>query len=209
MATAPPLAWQASLFATGTAPDVDPNFTGLVRDQLDATAWIDHCPGWVSGADELFEWVLDTADWHTGSTVIHGERKQYPRLIASWPYGAGQPPLPPILERMRALLSERYGRTFDSVHANLYRDGRDSVAWHGDRIPRDVRDPLVGIVSLGHPRRFLLRPRDGATRRVIVPGRGDLLVTGGTAQRTWQHSVPKVAAAGPRVSITLRHSRNA
>lgn len=104
--------------------------------------------------------------------------------------------------------SLRYGRHFDSVHATLYRDGRDSVTWHGDRIPRSVRDPLVGIVSLGHPRRFRLRPNGGTTQRTLVPGRGDLLVTGGSAQRTWQHSVPKAASAGPRISLTFRHASN-
>lgn len=204
----PPLAWQPSLFAAAPSPSVDAEFRGMVRDQLDETAWIDHLPGWVSGADALFQWVLDTAEWHTGSTVIQGERKQYPRLLASWPYARGADLLPPVLERIRALLSSRYGRHFDSVHANLYRDGRDSVTWHGDRIARSVRDPLVGIVSLGQPRRFLLRPRGGRVQRTLMLGHGDLLVTGGTAQRTWEHAVPKVAQSGPRISLTLRHSTN-
>ncbi len=206
--SSPALAWQPSLFGDAPQPDVDASFSALVRDQLDATAWIDHAPAWVSGADALFQHILDTADWHTGETVIHGERKTYPRLLAQWPYHPDENTLPPILERIRALLSARYGRHFDSVHANLYRDGRDSVAWHGDRIPRSVHDPLVAIVSLGHPRRFLLRPRGGTTQRTLLLGRGDLLVTGGTTQRTWQHAVPKVAHAGPRISLTLRHSTN-
>jgi alkylated DNA repair dioxygenase AlkB len=91
---------------------------------------------------------------------------------------------------------------------NLYRDGRDSVAWHGDRIAREIAEPLVAIVSVGEPRRFLLRPkaRGGglATQRLVL-GRGELLVTGGTTQRAWEHSVPKVASAGPRMSLTFRH----
>ena len=106
---------------------------------------------------------------------------------------------------MRIALSQRYGVAFDSVGLNLYRDGRDSVAWHRDRIAKDIDDPLVAIVSVGEPRRFLLRPVTGGHSRALLLGRGDLLVTGGTCQRTWQHTVPKVAKAGPRISITFRH----
>jgi len=206
--TTSPLNWQSSLFDGAAEPDVDDGFAGLTRDNLDDTAWIEHVPSWVEGADTLFQWVLDSAAWHTGATVIHGERKAYPRLLASWPYEPCAALLPPILERMRAVLSQRYGRQFDSVHANLYRDGRDSVTWHGDRIAASVRLPTVAIVSLGHPRRFLLRPRGGTTHRTLMLGRGDLLVTGGSTQRSWQHAVPKVAVAGPRISLTLRHSSN-
>ena len=93
-----------------------------------------------------------------------------------------------------------------TVSANLYRDGRDSVAWHGDQIEKDVEEPLVALVSLGEPRRFLLRPRGGGRSIAVTLGRGDLLVTGGTTQRTWDHCVPKVARAGPRISIAFRHA---
>lgn len=110
------------------------------------------------------------------------------------------------LEAIRSALQERYARDFDSVGANLYRDGTDSVAWHGDRIARSVKDPLVGTISLGYPRRFLLRPRGGRTELSLLLQPGDLVVMGATAQRTWQHTVPKVASAGPRISVTVRHS---
>jgi alkylated DNA repair dioxygenase AlkB len=88
---------------------------------------------------------------------------------------------------------------------NLYRDGRDSVAWHGDRIAREITEPIVALVSLGDRRRFLARPRGGGRSIPFELGGGDLLVTGGTFQRRWEHSVPKVAAAGARVSIAFRH----
>jgi alkylated DNA repair dioxygenase AlkB len=114
----------------------------------------------------------------------------------------------PALESARLALSERYGVEFDSIGLNLYRDGRDSVAWHGDRIPKEIVDPIVALVSLGHPRRFLLRPKGGGKSRSFDLGRGDLLVTGGSSQREWQHSVPKVATAGPRISVAFRHSTN-
>jgi alkylated DNA repair dioxygenase AlkB len=209
MATAtPPLTFQGSLFDAAGSPSIDASLRGLVRHQLDAGAWVDHLTGWVQSSDALFQWVLDTADWHEGEITIHGKRMVQPRLLASWAYEPGGDALPPLFEQIRAALSQRYGRHFDSVHANLYRDGRDSVAWHGDRIAQTVGDPLVGIVSLGEPRKLMLRPRGGSTQQTFHLGRGDLLVMGGTSQRTWQHCVPKQVSAGPRISVTLRHSTN-
>jgi alkylated DNA repair dioxygenase AlkB len=108
------------------------------------------------------------------------------------------------------VLSERYRVELDSMGMNLYRDGRDSVAWHGDRIAREIEKPIVALVSLGHPRKFLLRPKGGGRSRPFELGRGDLLVTGGRTQRLWQHSVPKVATvAGPRISLAFRHGMTA
>jgi alkylated DNA repair dioxygenase AlkB len=107
---------------------------------------------------------------------------------------------------MRVALSERYEVEFTSVRANLYRDGRDSVAWHGDRVARDLPNAFVAIVSLGGRRRFLLRPKGGGRSVRFDPGPGDLLVMGGSCQRDWQHTVPKVAAAQPRISLTFRHA---
>ena len=105
----------------------------------------------------------------------------------------------------RVSLSARYGVHFDSVGINLYRDGADSVAWHRDRIPPEIVDPVVALVSLGAPRAFLLRPQGGGRSRAFKLGRGDLLVTGGQTQRRFEHSVPKVKSSGPRMSIVLRH----
>lgn len=86
---------------------------------------------------------------------------------------------------MRRVLTARYGVEFDSAGLNLYRDGGDSVAWHGDRIDGRIPEPIVALVSLGVPRRFLLRPKQGRATRRLLLGRGDLLVMGGTLQRTW------------------------
>jgi alkylated DNA repair dioxygenase AlkB len=107
---------------------------------------------------------------------------------------------------MRWSLSQRYGVELESMGMNLYRDGHDSVAWHGDRIAREIERPIVALVSFGHPRRFLLRPKGGGRSRPYELGRGDLFVTGGRTQRLWQHSVPKVATpVGPRISLAFRH----
>ena len=198
-------AWQPSLFAQGEAWP-DPDFSGLTRQQLDDTAWVDHVRGWLHGADTLFEQLMSSAQWEATTQELYGKLVVTPRLVARWPTPADRATLPPVIERMRELLAQRYARPFDSVSANLYRDGRDSVAWHGDHIPLRIIDPVVATVSLGHPRRFLMRPRQGRTELSLALGMGDLVVMGGSSQRTWLHAVPKVAAAGPRISVAYRHS---
>jgi alkylated DNA repair dioxygenase AlkB len=109
------------------------------------------------------------------------------------------------LEDARVALSVHYEVTFDSLGINLYRDGADSVAWHRDRIPPEIVDPVVALVSLGEPRTFLLRPQGGGRSRAFRLGHGDLLVTGGQTQRRFEHSVPKVKLSGPRMSLAFRH----
>jgi alkylated DNA repair dioxygenase AlkB len=204
------LLWQPSLLDSGAEPAIDPTFSGAVRIALDQKSWIERVPSWVSGSDALFAHLLETAEWGQRTRKMWDHEVLEPRLTSSWRAESGRPLRPAILEAMRRALSDRYGVEFDSMGLNLYRDGRDSVAWHGDRIAREIAEPLVAIVSVGEPRRFLLRPKakgqggPRATRRLVL-GRGELLVTGGTTQRSWEHSVPKVASAGPRMSLTFRH----
>jgi alkylated DNA repair dioxygenase AlkB len=199
------LVWQPTLLDAVSGPDVDESFSGLVRVALDASSWVDHAPGWVTGSDELLARLVADTDWGQRWRWMYERRVAEPRLTAGWTQASGQALEPPILDRMREVLSTRYGVTFDSMGLNLYRDGRDSVAWHGDRIAREIAEPIVALVSLGDSRRFLARPRGGGRSRPFELGRGDLLVTGGAFQRRWEHSVPKVAAAGARVSIAFRH----
>ncbi|MCA1706501.1 MAG: alpha-ketoglutarate-dependent dioxygenase AlkB [Actinobacteria bacterium] len=205
MALHPDISWQPSLFGATEEPAIDQSFAALERIQLDAESWVDHSPNWVSGADALFEELVGTLDWGQRSRKMYDRTVQEPRLTSLWRATSGRPLQPPILEQMRAALGERYGLEFDSVGFNLYRDGRDSVAWHGDRITKDIEQPIVALVSVGEPRRFLLRPKGGGTSKVFSLGSGALLVTGGRTQRTWEHSVPKVATAGPRISVAFRH----
>lgn len=198
MSTSPDLQFQSSLFAAGDEPAVDTTFSGLVRHQLDAEAWVDHCTRFLIGADRVFEEVMASGHWAQHDRLMYGERVMQPRLNAKWPKL-------PIIEDIRVALSERYGKEFVSGGCNLYRDGRDSVAWHRDKIAKEIHNPIVGIVSLGEPRTFLMRPRGGGRSTKFLPVSGDLIVTGGTAQRTWEHTIPKVKSAGPRMSITFRH----
>jgi alkylated DNA repair dioxygenase AlkB len=197
--------WQPSLFGQGD-PSPDPDFSGLTRHELDATAWVDHVAGWLQGPDSLFEVLLHSAPWESTTQELYGKVVVTPRLVARWPAPSDLSRLPSVIARMRDLLVARYERPFDSVSANLYRDGRDSVAWHGDHIPRSIVDPVVATISLGHARRFVMRPREGRTELSLALGNGDLVVMGGSSQRTWLHAVPKAAAAGPRISIAYRHS---
>ena len=199
------IAWQPSLLAVDESVAIARPWDEVRRLQLDADSWVDYAPRWISGTDRLFAQVLEERAWGQRTRRMYDRKVKEPRLTAPWDLASGEPLEPPILEDVRQVLSERYGREFDSVGFNLYRDGNDSVAWHGDRILPEIVDPVVALVSLGEARRFLLRPKGGGSSRSFMLGAGDLLVTGGSTQRTWEHSVPKVARAGPRISLAYRH----
>ena len=203
-ARSPPSPMQPSLFDLDP-PGFDQTFSRIERIQLDETAWVEVAPGWVTGSDALFRTLVETVPWAQRTRFLYEQHRIEPRLTAGWHAGTERALQPPVLEQMRAALSVRYGVELDSAGFNLYRDGRDSVAWHRDKIPQRIQQPVVALVSLGEPRRFLLRPRGGGTSRPFPLGHGDLLVTGGDTQRTWEHAVLKVAHAGPRISIAFRH----
>ena len=198
------LAWQGSLLATGEA-SVDHSFASLCRHELAGGAWLDHVPGWLAGADEVFALLLATVPWAQHERHMYTGKVVEPRLRASYRLATGVGGVPPVVQEMGAVLGQRYDRPFDTVGLNLYRHGGDSVAWHGDRIPAEIVDPVVALVSVGEPRRLLLRPRGGGPSHSYVFGGGDLLVMGGTCPRTWEHTIPKVARAGPRISLAFRH----
>jgi alkylated DNA repair dioxygenase AlkB len=192
--------WQPSLLGHDDAPSVDPSFDGARRRFLGSGAWVDLVPRWVRGADRLFTEVLAGAPWQgTKQRWMYDRMVDEPRLST----GRWVDPPPPCPELADALAA-RYGLDLSAVSANLYRDGRDSVAWHGDTLGRQVSTTVVAIVSLGSPRPFLLRPKGGGASIRYRPGHGDLLVLGGTCQRTFAHSVPKVAVAGSRISLMFR-----
>jgi alkylated DNA repair dioxygenase AlkB len=203
-ASRPHLARQTSLFGDGE-PSIDPAFAASSRIHLDATAWIDFVPGWVRGSEQLFAQVLADRAWAQHERWIVDRRMTEPRLTARWLLASGEPLVPPVLEQARLALAARYDVRFDSVGFNLYRDGNDSVAWHRDKIRAEIEDPVVPLVSLGEPRRLSFRPVGGGASRFFMLGHGDLLVTGGTTQRTWEHAVLKVARTGARISIAFRY----
>lgn len=196
--------WQASLFGFDD-PSVDPSFAGIERLWLDDRSWLDHLPRWLQGSDQVFAELVARLPWRQRVVPMYDRMVDEPRLTWWWSeHQRRQGPPLPVLDDIRAALSARYGVAFDSIGCNLYRNGRDSVTWHGDRQGHTQVDPLVAIVSVGAPRPFLVRPRGGGPSRAYLLGQGDLFVMGGACQHDWEHAVPKVAAAGPRLSITYR-----
>jgi len=200
---------QASFSFDTHRPSFDPGCGGLTRTWLDERSFVDYAPGWLQGSDAVFRDVLESRNWGQRTRRMYDRRVLEPRLTAPWNLGSGVPLEPEILDDVRLALSARYGVLFDSAGFNLYRDGRDSVAWHGDKIRKEIADPVVALLSLGEPRKFLLRPKGGGKSRAFRLGWGDLLVTGGQTQRAWEHCVPKVAHVdGPRISVAYRYGMN-
>jgi alkylated DNA repair dioxygenase AlkB len=199
---------QPSLFAADSEPSLAP-LDGLVeRMPLSAGAWVDIARGWVQDDGSLFQHLHDELPWRATSRPMYDRVVDVPRLLA-W-YGPDVPPPHPLLGEARSVLSAHYshedGGPFVSLGCCLYRDGRDSVAPHGDRTGRASRhDTMVGIISLGATRRLTLRPRGGGRSIAVPMAHGDLVVMGGSCQRTWEHGIPKTARpVGPRISVQIR-----
>jgi alkylated DNA repair dioxygenase AlkB len=201
--------FQGSLLDWGDESGLRPLGSSVRRTALDHGAWIDLRPGWVTGADALLDRLLHAVPWRAERRKMYDRVVDVPRLVSF--FGEGEPLPDPLLDECRKALDAHYadelGEPFRTAGLCLYRDGRDSVAWHGDTIGRGkTEDTMVAIISVGTPRALLLRPRGGggpSLRHHL--GHGDLIVMGGSCQRTWEHAIPKTArAAGPRISIQFR-----
>ncbi|WP_101832328.1 alpha-ketoglutarate-dependent dioxygenase AlkB family protein [Frankia canadensis] len=200
--------FQASLLDAAPAVEVGPLGPSVRRHLLAPGAWVDERRRWIEGADALFERLRAAVPWRAERRPMYDRVVDIPRLL-SW-YGEGAALPDPALDAAHRVLEAHYGdelgEPFATAGLCLYRDGRDSVAWHGDRIGRGARvDTMVAIIVLGNPRPLLLRPRGGGPVRRLDLGHGDLLVMGGSCQRTWDHAVPKTARpVGPRISVQFR-----
>src|SRR3954451_11194261 len=199
---------QPSMWDVAEEAALGPLAGHVVRHSLSRGAWVDHLPGWVSGSDEVLEVLLGDIGWREDRRQMYDREVAVPRLLR-W-YG-GRETLPhPLLTEAREALNRYYaaelGERFVSAGMCLYRDGRDSVAWHGDRIGRGrSSDTMVAIVSFGSARPLMLRPAGGGESLRFPLGHGDLVVMGGSCQRTWEHCTPKTAKpVGPRVSVQFR-----
>ena len=191
------------------APGVGELAGRVTRHRLTAGAWVDVLPGWLRGSDAVFE-ILLGIDWRADRRQMYDSVVDVPRLLR-WFGGDEQLPHPALTAAKSALnghYADELGEEFVTAGMCLYRDGRDSVAWHGDRIGRGRHeDTMVAILSLGEARKLMLRPNGGGTGRTLTfaLGHGDLLVMGGSCQRTWEHCIPKTAKpVGPRVSVQFR-----
>jgi alkylated DNA repair dioxygenase AlkB len=198
---------QPSLFEAGEI-GLRPLLGQVERADLGDGAWIEVRRNWVKGSGTLFERLLEAVPWKRDQRVMYGRKVDVPRLVCFFDHGSLLPD--PWLDLARSALDAHYGAAdpFDTVGCCLYRSGGDSVAWHGDRIGRGaVGDTVVAVVSLGARRRFLLRPRGGGRAVAYALDSGDLLVMGGSCQRTWEHAVPKTArVAEPRISVQFRRA---
>ena len=190
-------AHQLGLF--GAEPmEVDEKFARVERIDLGRGAWLELVRGWLRGDRVLFEHLVATAPWRDEERLMYDHMVAVPRRVASLET------IHPTIARMRDLLDARYGTSFCRISAAHYRDGRDSVAWHGDYVARKLPEALVATVSLGDRRRFLVRPKGGGPSMAFSVGGGDLVVMGGSCQRTHDHAVPKVAKAGARIALMFR-----
>lgn len=184
------------------------SLAGLCRTELDRSAWIDVLPAWLSGADALFRTLATEVPWHAERRRMYDRTVDVPRLLSFYDEPDALPDA--VLAEARDALSAHYGaelgEPFRTAGLCYYRDGSDSVAWHGDTIGRGrTEDTMVAILSVGAPRPLLLRPRGGGTAARYGLGHGDLVVMGGSCQRTWEHAVPKTSKpVGPRISIQFR-----
>ena len=207
-------------------------FDHCERRDLGSGAWIEMRSGWVDDgticADSLFEELLSAVPWQAERRQMYDRVLDVPRLVSFCDL-ANTPPPHPAIARLRRRLNDIYagelGEPFTTAGFCLYRDGSDSVAWHGDTVRRprsssasslggivgsgvgrsNTEDTMVAIVSLGATRMFGMRPRGGGSTLRLPQSHGDLLVMGGTCQRTWEHAVPKTSApTGPRISVQFR-----
>ena len=202
------LAHQPSMWDVAEEASLTPLAGRVVRHQLSRGAWVDHLPGWVEGSDLVLDVLLGDIGWREDRRQMYDREVAVPRLLR-W-YGGGETLPHPALTGARTALNAHYrpelGEDFVTAGMCLYRDGRDSVAWHGDRVGRSrTEDTMVAIVSFGSPRPLMLRPVGGGASLRFTLGHGDLVVMGGSCQRTWEHCIPKTArAVGPRVSVQYR-----
>lgn len=184
---------------------VDREFRTATRTNLDERSWVDFVPGWIAGSDELFREVAAKADWAQHWRRMFNQTFREPRFTAAFD-SIERAPIPFIADLTDALLA-RYGVRYDSLWMNFYRDQRDGSGWHADRPANRPPEAIVPVISLGAPRRFLIKPKDGGKSTVFIPGPGDMIVMGGRAQRDWIHAAPKqTKPSGPRISLNLGSS---
>jgi alkylated DNA repair dioxygenase AlkB len=183
-------------------PSLDRSFKTARHVRLDETAWIEHVPGWLAGSSQVLGTVLDTIAWEQRQRWMYTRMVTEPRLTAEYPVLADA--RQPILREIGAALSAHYGVRYDRLWMNLYRDNSDGTGWHADRPVNKLPEAVIPVLSLGAPRRFLIRPVTGGKSTVFTPASGDLIVMGGTCQRGWEHCVPKQkTSAGPRASLNF------
>ena len=192
---------------------VDPD-APFERLALDDTSWVDVSRGWMAGADQLFDTLLNGVRWEPSRLFRYDHFVEERRLGSFWRSGR---PLPhPALAEAQRTIQRRYHASFDGFSMIQYRNAADGQAFHRDTDMRWLDDTIIAVLSLGARRPWQLRPRanryshdagHGAAFDV-QPGGGDLLVMGGRCQTDWEHSVPYLRTpVGVRISLQWRFAR--
>ncbi|MFV0494752.1 alpha-ketoglutarate-dependent dioxygenase AlkB [Mycobacterium sp.] len=188
-------------------------FEHTERRQLGDGAFVDIRANWLDGSLpdslDLLNVLLAAVPWRAERRQMYDRVVDVPRLVSFHDLTVDTPPHPQLAwlrRRLNDIYGGELGEPFTTVGLCCYRDGSDSVAWHGDTIGRgSSEDTMVAILSLGATRTFAMRRRGGGPSLRLPLAHGDLLVMGGSCQRTWEHAVPKTTTpAGPRVSIQFR-----
>lgn len=189
-------------------PSLDHYACGVSRERLTRGAWIDMRPLWLHGGEQLMADLVEGVPWRAERRKMYDRTVDVPRLLKFYDEGDQLPH--PVLQQAMDALNQHYreelGERFVTAGLCYYRDGRDSVAWHGDRVGRSrMTDTMIAILSLGTTRRLALRPRGGGSSIGYNLGQGDVIVMGGSCQRTWEHAIPKTARpVGARISVQFR-----
>ncbi len=183
---------------------VDGSFARIERHDLGHAAWIDLARGWLTDDGTLLAELRDHAPWERLRRDVGSSTVIEPRLTAWWAASPTTPGMPRAVAAIATSLTGRYGMDFAHVVAMQYRDGQDHVGLHSDGFG-DIRPrPLIAIVSLGGQRPLALREIETGARRTVPLGHGDLVVMGGEIQQHWEHAIPPVAHAAPRISLQIR-----
>jgi len=175
-------------------------------------------PDWLAPAEAetLFAALRRQVAWEVHRIRLFGREVDSPRLScwigdpdASYRYSGVRfepRPWPPVLQPVRDRLVRELDVPFNSVLANLYRDGRDAMGWHSDSEPELGPAPVIASISLGAMRRFAFKQRHPPLRRLSMDlPSGSLLVMSGATQRNYRHSLPRTARpAGERINLTFR-----
>jgi alkylated DNA repair dioxygenase AlkB len=204
------LVYQASLFDDpAESPELGSLGDSVTRIALEHGAWLDLRAGWVANSDAVFERLIEHVPWKADTRTMYDQVVEVPRLLSR--FGPDSPYPDPLLVQAQTELNAHYRapseQRFTTAGLCFYRTGNDSVAWHGDRVGRTInRDTMVAIVSFGAARTLSLRPKGGGGETLRFPvGHGDLLVMGGSCQRTHEHAILKTKqAVGPRISVQFR-----
>jgi alkylated DNA repair dioxygenase AlkB len=175
-------------------------------------------PAWLAPgeADALFDALRDAIPWSVHRIRLFGREVASPRLScwigdpgSSYSYSGTRfepNPWPTALQPIRTRLAREMQIDFNSVLANLYRDGRDSMGWHSDDEPELGSQPAIGSLSLGATRRFVLKHRNDPSRKLALElPHGSLLVMRGATQANYRHALPRTSKpVGPRINLTFR-----